>query len=146
MSDQFGDPGTSSGINLSSIEGSLLLIKALRVEHGINTSLGARDATVADIHVLDGPEAGTVYNEVFIWPKVMQSELKSYVGVEKFALGRLGKGTAKPGQNAPWKLLLAADADKAMARDYLAAPSATAPKAKSKAAAAAVADDDEPPF
>lgn len=138
MSDQFGDPGTSSGIDLNSLQGSLLLIKAISVEYGINTSLGSKDATVADVHVLDGTEAGTVYNEVFIWPKVMQSELKSYVGVDKFALGRLGKGTAKPGQNAPWKLLLAADADKATARAYLANPAA-APKT-------APVDDNEPPF
>jgi hypothetical protein len=141
MKDQFGDPGTSSGIDLNSLEGNLLLIKAIRVEYGINTSLGAKDATVADVHVLDGTEVGTVYNEVFIWPKVMQSELKGYVGADKFALGRLGKGTAKPGQNAPWKLLLASDADKATARGYLAAP-----KAAPKAAAKAEVDDDEPPF
>ena len=142
MSDQFGDPGTSSGIDLNSLTGSLLLIKAIRVEYGINTSLGAKDATVADVHVLDGDEAGTVYNEVFIWPKVMQSELKGYVGADKFALGRLGKGTAKPGQNAPWKLLLASDADKATARAYLAAPKA----AKAAKATKAAADSFEAPF
>lgn len=141
MSDQFGDPGTSNGIDLNSLQGNLLLIKAIRVEYGINTSLGAKDATVADVHVLDGSEAGTVYNEVFIWPKVMQSELKGYVGAEKFALGRLGKGTAKPGQNAPWKMLLASDADKATARSYLASP-----KAKPKKAAAEVDDDNDCPF
>jgi hypothetical protein len=144
MSDQFGDPGTSSGIDLNSLTGSLLLIKALRVEYGINTSLGAKDATVANVHVLDGTEAGTIYNEVFIWPKVMQSELKDYVGAEKFALGRLGKGTAKPGQNAPWKLLIAADADKATARAYLANPAAAKPKTKPDNGFAA--GDDEAPF
>jgi hypothetical protein len=59
MSDQFTDPGTSAGINLGELEGSLLLIKPIRVEYAVKTSLGDRDATVADVHVLDGTDSGT---------------------------------------------------------------------------------------
>jgi len=35
-------------------------------------------------------------------------------------LGRLGKGNAKPGQNPPWTLAPATDADKAVGERYLA--------------------------
>jgi len=122
MSDQFTDPGTSAGINLGELEGSLLLIKPIRVEYAIKTSLGDRDATVADVHVLDGTDSGTVHNEVFVWPRVLQGQLRANLGTERYTLGRLGKGTAKPGQNAPWKLTEATDKDKKVARAYLAAP------------------------
>lgn len=144
MSDLFTDPGTASGINLAELEGRLLLLKPHRVEYGIKTSLGDRDATVADVHVVDGPDAGTVSTEVFIWPRVLQGQLRTNLGTGMFCLGRLGKGTAKPGQNAPWKLLDATDADKAAARAYLEKKpaAATAPAA----VGAPVADDDEPPF
>lgn len=136
MTDQFTDPGTSSGINLAEMEGRLLLIKPVRVEHGVKTSLGDRDATVADIHVLDGDDQES-YSEVFVWPRVLQGQLRANVGTGRYTLGRLGKGTPKPGQNAPWKLAEATDKDKTKARAFLA---------KAPAAPVAVADDDEPPF
>jgi hypothetical protein len=135
MSDQFSDPGTSTGINLNDLEGSLLLVKPVRVEHGIKTSLGDRDATVAHVHVVDGDQAGTVYPEVFIWPRVLQGQLRANLGTDRFTIGRLGKGTAKPGQNAPWKLEAATDADKKAATTYLAKPAPAAPVV-----------DDAPPF
>lgn len=140
MTDQFTDPGVSTGISLPDLEGRLLLIKPERVEVGIKTSLGDRDATVSDVHVVDGD--GAVYNEVFIWPRVLQGQLRRNLGTGMFCIGRLGKGTAKPGQNAPWKLLDATDADKVLARTYLdKAPATPAP-----AAAPAAAAFDEPPF
>ena len=147
MSDLFTDPGTSTGINLGELEGKLLLVKPHRVEYGVKTSLGDRDATVADVHVVDGPEAGAIYSEVFIWPRVLQGQLRNNLSNGLFAIGRLGKGTAKPGQNAPWKLLDANDADKAAARAHLAAkPANGAPAAPAPAAVASIADDNEPPF
>lgn len=141
MSDQFTDPGVSTGINLPDLEGRLLLVKPERVEVGITTSLGLRDATVSDVHVVDGDS--TVYTDVFIWPRVLQGQLRKNLGTGMFCIGRLGKGTAKPGQNAPWKLIDATDADKVLARAYLdKAPATPAPAA----APAAATFDSEPPF
>jgi len=142
MADQFSDPGVSTGINLPDLEGRLLLIKPERVEMGITTSLGLRDATVSDVHVVDGD--GTVYTDVFIWPRVLQGQLRKNLGTGIFCLGRLGKGVPKPGQNAPWKLLDATDADKAQARAYLDKAPAAATAAPAAATISALSD--EPPF
>lgn len=136
MSDQFTDPGVSTGINLADLEGRLLLIKPLRVEHGVKTSLGDRDATVSDVHVLDGDNPGETYEAVFVWPRVLQGQLRDNVGTGRYTLGRLGKGTPKPGQNAPWKLGDATDKDKTRARAFLA----------KKPDTPAADEDDDPPF
>ena len=73
MADQFDNPGTATAIDLGELNGRLLLIKPSRVEVGVSTVLGEKDATVADVHVLDGPDPGEVLGEVFIWPRVLQN-------------------------------------------------------------------------
>jgi hypothetical protein len=120
MTDEFDNPGTTTAINLEELNGRLLLIKPSRLEVNISTVLGAKDATVADVHVLDGPTPGEVAGEAFIWPKVLQAQLRSLVSSGRYCLGRLGQGVAKPGQNPPWKLADPTDDDKAAARKYLA--------------------------
>jgi hypothetical protein len=129
MTDQFDNPGTTTAINMEDLKGRLLLIKPLRVEVGITTVVGAKDATVADVHVLDGdsPES---FGEVFVWPRVLQAQLRSTVSTGRYCLGRLGQGVAKPGQNPPWKLADPTDDDREVARKYLtdlAAPQVTDP-------------------
>lgn len=119
MTAQFENPGTTTALDLEAINGRLLLIKPHRVEVGVKTTLGEKDATVVDVHVIDGPDPGEVFQEVFIWPRVLQGQLRSLVGTGKFVLGRLGKGVAKPGQNPPWKLSDPLDADNTLATQYL---------------------------
>jgi hypothetical protein len=119
-SDQFDNPGTATAIDLDELNGRLLLIKPSRVEVGISTVLGNKDATVCDVHVLDGTDPGQLFGEAFIWPKVLQAQLRSTVGSGRYCLGRLGQGVAKPGQNPPWKLADPSEDDKKVARKYLA--------------------------
>ncbi|HWS92873.1 MAG TPA: hypothetical protein VN306_10375 [Mycobacterium sp.] len=118
--DEFDNPGTATAINLEELNGRLLLIKPSRVEVGVSTVLGNKDATVADVHVLDGDAPGQLYGEAFIWPKVLQAQLHSTVSTGRYCLGRLGQGVAKPGQNPPWKLEDPTEDDKQRARKYLA--------------------------
>lgn len=120
MSDLFDAPGSATGLDLKTIEGRLLLIKPLTLETGINTALGEKDAIRADVTVLDGPDAPVEHNDVLIWPRVLQGQIRSNVGSGRFNLGRLGKGQAKSGQNPPWKLADPTDADKDVARAFLA--------------------------
>ncbi|WP_052313654.1 hypothetical protein [Nocardia thailandica] len=120
MSDMFDNPGSATGLDFSSIEGRLLLIKPLALETGINTSLGEKDAVRADITVLDGPDSPEEHRDILIFPKVLQGQVKANIGTGRMNLGRLGKGTAKPGQQAPWKLGDPTDADKDAARAHLA--------------------------
>ncbi len=118
VDDEFDAPASAAALNLDEINGRLLLLKPTKIEEGVVTALGTKDATVADVAVLDGGDA-TVLKDVFVWPKVLQAQLKPKVGSGRYVLGRLGQGLAKPGQNAPWKLFDADDADKQVARKFL---------------------------
>jgi hypothetical protein len=134
MSEQIDNPGTASALDLNQLIGKLLLLKPSHVEVGVKTVLGEKDATVADVHVIDGDDEP--HTAAFIWPRVLQSQLRSTVGTGRWVLGRLGQGVAKPGQNAPWRLADPTDDDHKAAAKYLAglAPEVTAP------------DSDRPPW
>lgn len=133
----FAAPATTSGIDLKALNGSLLCITVRSVERDIQTSYGPTDAIKADVAVLDGADKGDEYNETLIFPRVLRSQLESKIG-EK-VLGRLGQGTAKPGQSAPWMLAAATPADVEVGVAYLA-------NGFSKPQASATTAAGEPPF
>jgi hypothetical protein len=116
--DPFAAPSTATGIKWADLKGSLLLFTVHGVENGIKTVHGDAQAVRADVAVLDGEQVGTVYNDTLVFPKVLISQIKSSVG--GMVLARLGQGSAKPGQSAPWTLTEATDGDKAKGREYLA--------------------------
>jgi hypothetical protein len=118
MSDGFASPSTATGIQWKDLKGSLLLVKVHGIEAAIKTVHGDTPAVRADVIVLDGDQAETTYNDTLIFPKLLQSQVKGQVG--GMVLGRLGQGVAKPGQSAPWTLDDATEADKGVARAYLA--------------------------
>ncbi len=134
MSEQIDNPGSASALDLHQLIGKLLLLKPSHVEVGVKTVLGEKDATVCDIHVVDGGEESHL--QTFIWPRVLQAQLRSTVGSGRWVLGRLGQGVAKPGQNAPWRLADPTDDDRKVAAKYLdaLAPVVSAP------------DNDAPPW
>jgi hypothetical protein len=100
MFQQPSAPG--GGIAWADHKGALLLIDPHEFRAGISTAFGEADAVEADVHVLAGPGQGEVYIGTLIFPKLLVSQLKGEVG--KRILGRLGQGTAKSGQSAPWVL------------------------------------------
>ena len=116
------------GINLKDYLGALLLIEVHAHEQNIPTVHGDSSAIRADVAVLDGTGKGNTYEDTLLFPKVLQSQLKRAVGLK--VLGRLGQGTAKPGQSPPWVLSDPNEADQAAGMAYLAAgfaaPSAAA--------------------
>jgi hypothetical protein len=100
---QFSQPAAATGgIDWSSLNGALLIVQPLEVVHDINTSFGTTDAVRANVTVVDGPHAGDVHDDTLVFPRVLQSQLKSRIGQN--VLGRLGQGQAKPGQSPPWTL------------------------------------------
>lgn len=100
---QFSQPAAASGgIDWASLNGALLIIQPTEVVHDINTSFGPSDAVRANVIVVDGPQANEVYEDTLVFPKILKSQLSSRVGEN--VLGRLGQGTAKPGQSPPWTL------------------------------------------
>lgn len=117
--DLFDGPSSTTGIQWDEINGRLLLIKAHSVENDIKTSYGDTDAVRADVTILDGPDAPTEYRDTLIFPKVLQSQVRSNAGTGRMNLGRLGQGNKKPGQSPPWMLGDPTDADKAIARDHI---------------------------
>lgn len=133
---QFSSPGTTQGVDWEQTKGHLLLITPLSVEEKVKTILGEKDAVRADVVDLD---AGEEYTDVLVFPRVLQGQLRSRIGQR--VLGRLGQGTAKPGQSPPWVLedFAPRDAKKATAwveqhsRSQFARPDADS-------------DDDDAPF
>ena len=157
--DLFDNPGSADTFTPADHNGQLLLIKPLRPVYNIPTqNFGDKDAIEADIHFLDGPQAGTVLKGAYVFPLAMQGQLKGNTGSGRFNLGRLTQGVATKG-TPPWKLADPNDADKDLARRYIAsdkykannAGAAPAPAATPAPAAAPTAAVDpwassEPPF
>jgi len=116
----FASPSApGAGIQWADHKGALLLIEPHSLEEGIKTAFGDADAVQADIYVLDGAGQGEEYPDSLIFPKILASQTKSQIG--KKVLGRLGQGTAKPGQSAPWLLEEATAEDIAVAEKWVAA-------------------------
>lgn len=107
MGIDFAAPAASSGIRPADLEGHLLVVEPQEFVAGIVTSMGPSDAIRATVHDID---AGETHEDVLLFPKVLVGSLKSRIGER--VLARMGKGTAKPGQSAPWLLVDASgDAD-----------------------------------
>jgi hypothetical protein len=119
MSEPFDQPSApGAGIDLGPLTGALLMINVRGVESGIQTIHGVANAVRVDVDVIDGPGAGQHHDDVLLFPRVLQGQLRGHVGGK--VIGRLGVGEAKPGKNAPWLLAPATAADVALGRQFLA--------------------------
>lgn len=127
MSNPFAAPAASSGLDLKEVNGKLLLIEPMKLEEGVATSFGNKDAIRARVVILDGPDAGTEHEDTLLFPGVLIGQLRPRIGQK--VLGRLGQGQAKPGQQPPWKLAEATDADQQIGMAWLAKNSLAAPAA-----------------
>ena len=106
MSNMFTPPAPPGGesIEWSELENSLLIFRPYAHEQNIQTVHGASDAIRCDLLVVDGHQAGTVHRNTLVFPTVLRNQLLPSVGNGQMVLGRLGKGQAQPGKNAPWLL------------------------------------------
>lgn len=115
---QFNDPASGDFINFQDVVGALMLFTVFEETPEHVTVHGPNTAIVADVVVLDGPLAGTVYNNSPIYPKALKPQLRKSIGGQ-MVLGRLGQAPGKPGQNPAWTLLPSTDADKKVAQAYV---------------------------
>ena len=92
--------GGGSDVRPADLEGHLLIVEPQEYCESIPTSMGDKDAVRVTIH--DITDSAT-YEDVLWFPKVLVGSLKGRVGQKVLAV--LGKGTAKPGQSAPWILV-----------------------------------------
>jgi hypothetical protein len=114
----FNDPSNSDFLPLNDLLGSLLLLTVHEETDEINTVHGPQTAIRADVVVLDGKQAGDKFEDALIFPRILKSQLRRSAGGQ-MVVGRLNQGAKKPGQNAPWTLDAATDADKALAQSYV---------------------------
>lgn len=133
--DQFSSPASTQGIDWKTALGHLLMVSPLSLEEKVNTSLGEKDAIRADIVDLD---SGEQFIDVLVFPRVLQGQLRPKIGGK--VLGRLGQGTAKPGQSAPWLLQDFTAEDGVKASAWIAAQA----KAPFTAPSATASSDDAP--
>lgn len=117
MSEFVSASAPSGGINWGDLEGKLLVIEPLSVETGIQTAYGVTDAVRANVHVITGPGESEDHEDALVFPKLLQGQLRSQVG--KRVVGRKGRGTAKPGQDAPHVLESATEDDLKKAQEWL---------------------------
>jgi len=103
-------------IPFDELTGALALFWVRDHLSGVPTPFGDKDPVRADVHILDGPQAGTVYDGSLIFQGALVGALKAAVGGDP-VLARIGQGTAKPGQKPPFVLnpFTAADATAATA-------------------------------
>jgi hypothetical protein len=114
----FAAPAASSGIQWDTLKGALLIVEPVEVVHDLATTYGTANAVRATVSVIDGPNAGEVYEDTLVFPKVLQSQLSSRLGQK--VLGRLVQGVAKGNQSPPWKLETGNDLDVNTATQWLA--------------------------
>jgi hypothetical protein len=115
---QIENPGSTAKLEWSTLLGKLVLITADHVEREVKTVHGLRDVTVGDVHVLDGQNS-ELFADSYIWPGVLQGQLKNIIGTNRGVLGRVEQGRAAPGQNPPWRLATPTAADREVASKYL---------------------------
>lgn len=97
---QFDAPSQGGGsLKPADVEGHLLVVEPSEYVAAIATSFGEKDAVRVTVHDITDSET---YQDVLLFGTALIGSLKSQVG--KRVLGVMTKGTAKPGQAAPWVL------------------------------------------
>lgn len=115
--DEFDKAG--SYVAIKDLLGELVLFTPTEHVEEVKTDFGDKDAVITDLVVLsqDGtPE----YSDVMVFQGSLIGQLKRKIPTGRKLLGRIAKGEAKKGQNAPYILAAPSEADEQAARDYLA--------------------------
>lgn len=127
-------------VQISELEGKLLLVTPYEHVEGITTIHGEKDAIRADIAVLNEDGTYDEYEDVMVFQGALIAALRRRIKVEKSmgrdpvtgivshfetttvrrVLGVLGKGEAKRGQSAPFQFQATTDEQKDLARAYQA--------------------------
>jgi len=117
----FEKPSASDQLDLTTLLNSLLVIRP-KAEVTASTAYGEKTAVESDVYVLDGDKSGEVYTNCWLFPLVIQSQLRRTTGTGKFVVGRLTKKPpTRPGTNPAWALADPTAADLDAAEKYAAA-------------------------
>ena len=102
MSIEFAAPaagGSGDSLAPADVEGHVLVVEPQEYVASITTSFGDKDAIRVNVHDIT---TQTSHADVLWFPGGLIGALKGQIG--KRVLGVMTKGTAKPGQAAPWLL------------------------------------------
>lgn len=124
MSEFISAAPPSGGITWADHKGRLLIIEPLALEKGIPTAFGDADAVRANVYALTSPTEADEFMDTLVFPKLLASQLGRSIGAK--VVGRLGQGTAKSGQSAPWLLEPATADDIEKAKAFIEKKSAPA--------------------
>ena len=93
----FQQPSAAGGdkVPVPELVGSLVLIYVREYRTGIVTSFGEKDAIACDVHVLDGPKGGEVFDNALLFQGALIGSLRAAVSGDP-VLARIGQGVAKP--------------------------------------------------
>jgi hypothetical protein len=113
----FAKPADTPSFSKDDHEGHLLAFVVPKLEPNVSTSFGESDAAhVETLVCFDHP---MVLTDQMIFGAALVPRLTGNPDVE-IVLGRLSKGTAKPGRSAPWLLDEATADDEARAQAFFA--------------------------
>lgn len=87
--DLFGRPTRGRFPKVEELEGLLVLIKPSKVEYGVKGKYGEQTRVTADVVVLDGDDAGTEYEDMYLSQRGLVPTLEKCL---------------KPGAKHPWVL------------------------------------------
>ena len=135
MSIEFAAPaagGSGDSLAPADVEGHVLVVEPQEYVASITTSFGDKDAIRVNVHDIT---TQTSHADVLWFPGGLIGALKGQIG--KRVLGVMTKGTAKPGQAAPWLLQDASTSAPAVAAATAYLTAATAATLAAPAAAPA---------
>lgn len=126
--------GSDGGGGIKDYENQLLLVTPQEYIESMDTTFGDTDAVRVDFVVLDAPDGPEEVEDSLIFQRVLISAMKRQAvfnekngvdeatGYPKMVLGVLIQDAdrQKKGQSAPWVLKEPSDAQKELARGYLA--------------------------
>jgi hypothetical protein len=118
-------PGSITSFKPADHKGQLVLIWAHAVKPHTEDSGKVVDVTEVDVVVLDQPGGPVKYEGCAMFQKILQARVRRNVGTGKPSLGRITQRPPLQKNQSPyWDLDDPSDADKNMARSYLASPTA----------------------
>jgi len=134
MSDDPFKSGSDGGAGIAEYAGQLLLVTPQEYVESMKTSYGDTDCVRVNFVVLDGPDGVEEIEDTLVFQRMLISAMKSQAkfneangvnpatGHPKMTLGVLFANVAKKkgNQDPPWELAEPNDAQKALARKYLA--------------------------
>lgn len=132
--DEFDTAGAY--VAVKDLLGDLVLFSPTEYVEEVKTDFGDKDAVITDLVVLTAEGGPAEYQDVMIFQGSLIGQLKRKITGGRKLLGVIAKGEAKKGQNAPYILAAPDDAQKQVARDYLAG------RTIEQATESAPADDD----